>query len=91
MPDQGRKGRVTVREVHDAGDPAFPVAHKLLRTTFPRAEMLPVRDWRIAMRERRMGLWTDLAWHLLVAERDGEVLGAASGSYLGNVNVGIVG
>ena len=91
MPDRARKGRVTVREVHDAGDPAFPVAHKLLRTTFPRAEMLPVRDWRIAMRERRMGLWTDLAWHLLVAERDGEVLGAASGSYLGNVNVGIVG
>ena len=91
MPDRKEGGRVTVREVQDAGDPAFPEAHKLLRTTFPRAEMLPMRDWRIAMRERGMGLWTDLAWHLLVAERDGQVIGAASGSYLGNVNVGIVG
>ena len=91
MPERTSGGRVTVREVHDAGDPAFPVAHKLLRTTFPRAEMLPMRDWRVAMRERGMGLWTDLAWHLLVAERDGQVIGAASGSYLGNVNVGIIG
>jgi hypothetical protein len=53
--------------------------------------MLPMRDWRIAMRERAAGLWTDLGWHLLVAERGGKVLGAASGSYLGNLNVGIIG
>jgi len=43
------------------------------------------------MRERREGLWTDLNWHLLVAERGSAVLAAASGSYLGNVNVGIIG
>jgi hypothetical protein len=53
--------------------------------------MLPMRDWRLAMRERTEGLWTDLGWNLLVAERGGQVIGAASGSYLGNVNVGIVG
>lgn len=91
MPEPSKEGRVTVREVRSADDPAFPAAHWLLRTTFPRAEMLPMRDWRLTMRERAAGLWTDLAWHLLVAERGGKVLGAASGSYLGNVNVGIIG
>ena len=50
-----------------------------------------MRAWRNALRERREGLWTDVNWHLLVAERGSEVVAAASGSYLGNVNVGIVG
>lgn len=91
MPDRAPGARITIREIRGADDAAFPVAHRLLRRTFPRSEMLPMRDWRIAMRERSAGLWTDLGWHLLVAERDGSVIGAASGSYLGNVNVGIIG
>jgi GNAT superfamily N-acetyltransferase len=69
----------------------FPEAHRLLRREFSREEMLPMQDWRDAMKERAEGLWTDINWHLIIAERDGELLGAASGSYLGNVNVGIVG
>ncbi len=72
-------------------DPSFVVAHELLRREFPHAEMLPVKVWRNAMRERREGLWTDVGWHLLVAERQSAVLAAASGSYLGNVNAGVVG
>jgi hypothetical protein len=84
-------GRVSIREIRSADDPAFRKAFKLLRSAFTRVEMLPMRDWRTAMREREAGLWTDLDWHLLVAERGSTVLGAASGSYLGNVNIGVIG
>jgi GNAT superfamily N-acetyltransferase len=88
-----RRRRVTIRirEIVSADDPGFREAHSLLRREFPRGEMLPLRDWRNVMRERREGLWTDVAWHLLVAEREGEVVGAASASYLGEVNVIVVG
>jgi hypothetical protein len=84
-------GTVHIREILTVDDPGFRAAHALLRRQFPRGEMLPIRDWRNAMRERRENLWTDVAWHLLVAERDGAVIGAASGSYLGNVNIMVVG
>lgn len=83
--------RIRIREVLSADDPSFKIAHELLRHEFPHAEMLPVRAWRNAMRERGEGLWTDVGWHLIVAQRKSHVLAAASGSYLGNVNVGIVG
>ena len=85
------QSRIGIREITSVDDPAFRAAHALLRRSFHRGEMLPVADWRNAMRERREGLWTDLNWHLLVAERGGRVLGAASGSYLGNLNVGLIG
>ena len=45
--------------------------------------------WRGSLAER--GLLTDIAWHLLVAEQGGEVVGLASGTYLGNVNLGVIG
>jgi len=80
-----------VREIRGASDPAFDAAHRLLRRIFPRSEMMPRRGWVQVLREREQGLWTDLNWHLYIAERAGEVIGAASGSYLGNVNVGVVG
>jgi GNAT superfamily N-acetyltransferase len=82
---------VRVREIRAADDPAFLAAHRLLRRMFPRRELLPMREWAGTLLERRHRLWTDLSWHLLVAERRNEVLGATSGSYLGNVNVGLVG
>jgi hypothetical protein len=83
--------RAPIREIRAASDPAFAAAHALLQRSFPRSELLPLREWRNAMRERQLGLWTDIRWHLLVAERDGDVIAAASGSYLGNVNVGVIG
>jgi GNAT superfamily N-acetyltransferase len=83
--------RTRIREILSADDPSFRAAHELLRREFPHAEMLPVRVWRNALRERREGLWTDVNWHLLVAERNSELLAAASASYLGNVNAGIIG
>jgi hypothetical protein len=83
--------RLVIREIFDDDDPAFRSAHRLLRASFHRAEMLPLSDWRNVLRERREQLWTDVNWHLLVAERNGVLVGACSGSYLGNLNVGIVG
>ncbi|MDH5197726.1 MAG: GNAT family N-acetyltransferase, partial [Gemmatimonadota bacterium] len=36
-------------------------------------------------------LWTDLRWHLVIAEAAGRVIGVVTGSYLGNVNTGVIG
>lgn len=92
LPAARRTGaRVVTREIRTTDDRAFDPAYRLLRRIFPRSEMLPRSDWVQVMRERTEGLWTDLAWHLLVAERGGRVVGAASGSYLGNVNIGLIG
>lgn len=82
---------IRIRELRSADDPALPDAHGLLRRVFPRWELVPLRDWREAIRERRAGLWTDISWHGFVAERAGSVIGMATGNYLGNVNLGIVG
>jgi GNAT superfamily N-acetyltransferase len=90
-PEHGRAPAVRVREIRSAEDLALAEAHRLLRRMFPRRELLPVREWTSTLLERRHRLWTDLSWHLLVAECHGEVVGAASGSFLGNVNVGLVG
>lgn len=91
MAERGRAPAIRIREIVSADDPAFRSAHALLRRAFTRAEMLPVSDWRNALRERAQGLWTDQAWHLLVAERGKRLLGAATGTYLGNVNAGFIG
>lgn len=72
-------------------DPSLPAAHSLLRGTFAKHELVSLRDWRDTLTERQAQIWTDSAWHLFVAERQGKVLGAATGTYLGNVNVGVIG
>ncbi len=72
-------------------DAGLVKAHRLLARVFPRAELLPVREWRYVLLERRAAVWSDLTWHLVLAERDGRAVGAASGNYLGSLNVGIVG
>jgi GNAT superfamily N-acetyltransferase len=87
----GRRPRLRTREIRATDDPLFEQAYALLHRVFPRAELLPKRDWLTVLGEREQGLWTDIDWHLLVAMRGDRVIGAASGSYLGNVNVGIVG
>lgn len=50
-----------------------------------------MRDWLGSMKEKSLGVLTDLSWHLIVAEQKGKVVGFTSGAYLGNVNVGVVG
>ncbi len=81
---------IRIREVESPTDRALGRAHGLLKRTFPRAELVALPEWRATLRERAAGLWTDLDWHLLIAERGGKVVGAATGSYVGNVNVGLV-
>jgi len=83
--------RVRLRELASVRDPAFAAAYRLLKRTFPAAELLPRKDWEVVMRESEADLWTDINWHLFVAEAEGRVIGAASGSYLGNVNAGVIG
>jgi GNAT superfamily N-acetyltransferase len=85
------KQEVVIREVASPTDRALGRAHGLLKRTFHRTEMVRLPDWRETLRERAAGLWTDLDWHLFVAERRGKIVGAAAGSYVGNVNVGLVG
>jgi hypothetical protein len=91
VPESRRPTPIRIREVQAPDDRALGRAHGLLKRIFPRAELLPVRDWRETLREREAGLWTDLGWHLLVAQQGRRLVGAASGSYIGNVNVGLVG
>lgn len=81
----------TVREVVDSTDPVLTKVHDLIRRTFPPDELVRRHEWRDSLREREAGLWSDSRWHLVVAERKGRVIGVASGTYLGNINIGTVG
>lgn len=81
----------TIREIVDPGDPALRPAYALLTRTFHRSERVALREWIGSLRERASGLTSDVAWHLLVAEHRGKVVGLASGTYLGNVNLGVIG
>lgn len=80
-----------VREIVSPEDRSLPDAHRLLRSTFSRHERVPLAEWRATLRERVRGVWTDYAWHLIVAQRGERIVGLATGTYLGNVNVGIIG
>lgn len=91
MAERTRTPQLRIREIHATTDSGFKSAHRLLTRIFPRAEMLPRSAWEHALQERDADVWTDLNWHLFVAEQDGRMVGAATGSYLGNVNVGLIG
>lgn len=80
-----------IREVVDSTDPAIVGGHDLLRRSFDKAELVGRREWRESLREREAGLWFDIRWHLIVAENGRAVVGVASGTYLGNVNIGLIG
>ena len=83
--------RTTIREVVDANDPAIAKAHRLLRQIFPKSELVRQGEWRETLQEYEAGLWTDIRWHLVIGERAGRVIGVATGTYLGNVNIGVIG
>lgn len=84
-------GRIRIREVTGPDDPAFAGAYAVLRRTFPPAELVPRAEMRYTLQERAAGVWTDLRWHLIAAVRGDEVVGAASGTYIGSLNVALVG
>ena len=89
--NSSRASTVRIRELEDPSDPALLEAYALLEDIFHRGERVALRDWIGSLTEKASGMLTDLSWHLLVAEYEGKVVGLASGTYLGNVNIGVVG
>lgn len=81
----------TIREVLHSTDPAVTRGHGLVWRTFHKSESVGRGEWLNSLREREAGLWTDMRWHLLVAELAGAVIGVATGTYLGNVNTAVIG
>lgn len=79
------------REITEPADPAVRQAHRLLTRNFHKAERVPIKEWRESLEEGGAGVWTDVRWHLAVAELRGDVIGVATGTYLGNVNTGVIG
>lgn len=83
--------RTTIRELTNPADPALRRAYALLKQTFHRGERVALREWIGSLEESQHRLASDTAWHLLVAEQGTKVVGLASGTYLGNVNIGVIG
>ncbi len=81
----------TYREIVHSTDPAIRRVHDLVRRTFHSNKLVGIHEWRDSLREKEAGLWSDIRWHLVVAEMAGRVVGVASGMYLGNINIGVVG
>ncbi len=91
MPTTSRPERTSIREISSPSDPALRDAYALLKRTFHSEERVPKQEWIGSLDEKVRLLPLDFVWHLFVAERSGEVIGLASGTYLGNVNLGVIG
>lgn len=83
--------RLRLRELLQATDPAFRRSYALLRRTFPPSELVKTSEFLRTFRERAAGVWTDFLWHMVVGERGKTLLGCATGSYIGSLNVGLIG
>lgn len=82
---------IRIREIADPQDAVLGEAYALLRRTFHRSERVSLAEWRATLREKSRRVWADYEWHLFIAERSGEIIGLVTGTYLGNVNLGIIG
>lgn len=91
MTSTQRKPAIRIREIVDPKDADLKDAYQLLTTSFRREERVAFRDWVDSLNEKSHQLLADVAWHLLVATQHGRIVGLISGSYLGNVNVGVIG
>ncbi len=87
----GPQGALRIRVISAPDDPMLRSAYALLVQSFHRAERVTKAEWTATLREGAGGIWSDYAWHLFVAEQDHVVVGLATGTYLGNVNVGVIG
>ncbi len=83
--------KVRIREIISRTDPALPAAYALLNATFARHERVTLKEWRAVLREREEEVWTNFAWHLLIAEQQGQVVGLATGTFVGSANVAMIG
>ena len=91
MPVAERTTPLRIREVRDPNDRALAGAYRLLRAAFSSRELVRRRDIREAIIERNRGFLGDLNWHMLVAERGKILVGVATISYVGELNIGVVG
>jgi len=80
-----------IREITSADDCLIDEAYQLLRAEFEAHELVSVLEWRDTLAERDAQVWSDISWHLLIATRGRRVLGVATGTYLGNMNIGAIG
>jgi hypothetical protein len=80
-----------LRELLTAADPAFRQAYALLQATFPPSELVPAADFLRTLRESTAGVWADLLWHMVIGQRGERLLGVATGTYLGSLNLGLIG
>jgi GNAT superfamily N-acetyltransferase len=80
-----------IREVRDPNDKALAGAYRLLQRAFTAGELVPRRDLREAMMERNRGILGEFNWHMFVAERGKVVVGVATISYVGELNIGMIG
>jgi hypothetical protein len=80
-----------IREVRDPNDQALAGAYRLLQRAFTAGELVRRRDLREAMLERNRGILGEFNWHMFVAERGKVVVGVATISYVGELNVGMIG
>jgi hypothetical protein len=85
------RDRTTIRELLAEHDVALDGAYRILKGAFPRGERVDRHEWVASLREKVSRVHSDLAWHLFVAERGGKVIGLASGTYVGSVNVAVIG
>jgi hypothetical protein len=83
--------RLRLREIVHTADPAFRRAYTLLQRTFPPSELVKASEFLRTFRERAAGVWTDFLWHMVVGERGKTLLGCATGSYIGSLNIGLIG
>lgn len=81
----------TIREVLLAEDSALRKAHRIIARDFAKAAVVSQAGWRDSLLERQAQLWTDLRWHLVVAETGSRGLRVATDWYLGNLNAGVIG
>ena len=82
---------VVIREVFGPEDPAVASTYDLLRRSFHHTERVSLAEWKSTLAEKASEVWTDLGWHLMVALKGRRVVGLATGTYIGSVNVGIIG
>lgn len=91
MPVAAKAKAPRIREVRDPNDKALAGAYRLLRGAFTAQELVRRRDIREAIIERNRGFLGDLNWHMFVAERGSSVVGVATISYVGELNVAVIG
>ena len=91
MQNATRSPALRIREVVSPDDPHLRQAYRLLSKSFARTERVELRDWVASLREKEGDLLTDVVWHLFIAVRNEQVVGLASGTFLGNMHVGVIG